>query len=157
MIRSSPTNPTSTWALTFDSTSRTCLHLKVNSLYLIEIFCGKKCQVTVKCPDFARLPVCTVTVVQKTGPLHYCNKLLKQIIACSAIQSENATEDMLHPTLAVVCKLLDLGHAGLGHAELGQWDWDMRNWDSGTGTCGTGTAGLGQALQGQFDCFFIFL
>jgi len=37
---------------------------------------------------------------------------------------------------SVVCKLLDLGHAGLGHAELGQrdWegqrDWDMRNWDS---------------------------
>ena len=45
-----------------------------------------------------------------------------------------------------VCKLLDLGHAGLGHAELGQRDWDMRNWDSGTGTCGTGTAGLGQFL-----------
>jgi len=34
----------------------------------------------------------------------------------------------------VVCKLLDLGHAGLGHAELGQQDWDMRNWDSATGT-----------------------
>ena len=31
---------------------------------------------------------------------------------------------------AVVCKLLDLGHAGLGHSELGQRDWDMRNWDS---------------------------
>ena len=34
---------------------------------------------------------------------------------------------------------------------------DMRNWDSGSGTCGTGTAVLGQALQGQFDCFLIFL
>jgi len=30
----------------------------------------------------------------------------------------------------VVCKLLDLGHAGLGHAELGQRDWDMWNWNS---------------------------
>ena len=29
----------------------------------------------------------------------------------------------------VVCKLLDLGHAGMGHVELGQRDWDMRNWD----------------------------
>ena len=55
----------------------------------------------------------------------------------------------------VVCKLLDLGHAGLGHAELGQRDWDMRNWDSGTGTGATRTAGLGQALQGHFVLFFV--
>jgi len=56
--------------------------------------------------------------------------------------------------LLVVCKLLDLGHAGLEHAELGQryWDtryWDIRNWDSGTGTRTTGTAGLGHAELGQ--------
>ena len=37
------------------------------------------------------------TVVRKTGPLHYCNKLLKQIIKCSANQRENVTEDhVLH-------------------------------------------------------------
>ena len=55
----------------------------------------------------------------------------------------------------VVCKLLDLGHAGLKHAELGQWDWDMRNWDSGTGTRATRTGAtrtveLGHAKLGQF-------
>ena len=53
--------------------------------------------------------------------------------------------------VTVVCKLLDLGHAGLGHAELGQRDWDMRNWDSGTKTGATRTAGLGHAELGQRD------
>ena len=47
--------------------------------------------------------------------------------------------DILKKNATVVCKLLDLGHAGLGHAELGQRDWDMRNWDSGTGTHATRT------------------
>ena len=41
--------------------------------------------------------------------------------------------------MQVVCKLLDLGHAGLGHAELGQRDWDRRYKDSGTGTRATRT------------------
>ena len=59
-------------------------------------------------------------------------------------------------TTPVVCKLLDLGHAGLGHVELGQRDWDMRNWDSGTGTSATRTAGLGHAELGQryWDSFY---
>ena len=57
---------------------------------------------------------------------------------------------------AVVCKLLDLGHAVLVHAELGQRFWDMRNWDSNSGTCGTGTAVLGHAELGQrfWDSFY---
>jgi len=55
-------------------------------------------------------------------------------------------------TITVVCKLLELGHAGLGHAELGQRDWDTRYKDSGTGTRGTGSAGLGHAELGQFFC-----
>jgi len=32
--------------------------------------------------------------------------------------------DFFTGRMPVVCKLLDLGHAGLGHAELGQRDWD---------------------------------
>ena len=30
------------------------------------------------------------TVCQKTGPMHYCNKILKEIMKCSTIQHENA-------------------------------------------------------------------
>jgi len=32
------------------------------------------------------------TVCQKTGPLHYCNKILQQIMKCSAIQCENVNK-----------------------------------------------------------------
>ena len=74
----------------------------------------------------------------------------------------------------VVCKLLDLGHAGLGHAELGQRYWDSFYnvkmgkivtcvlvvlhvtrgedvLDGATRTGATRTAGLGHAELGQRD------
>jgi len=45
---------------------------------------------------------------QKTGPLHYCTKLLKQITKRSAIQCENVTEDMLHPILQQMFKMVSV-------------------------------------------------
>ena len=53
-----------------------------------------------------------------------------QLISVSHDTGSNGAVDELkeqQAASAVVCKLLDLGHAVLGHAELGQRFWDMRN------------------------------
>jgi len=42
---------------------------------------------------------CTLCA-RKTGPLHHCNKILKEIMKCSTIQSENVNKGHVATTIA---------------------------------------------------------